>query len=271
MVMRKKNEELNRLTGKRIEKAVIAKYGNSRGNQSAFRRDLEKKYGHIINRATISNLINGKTTLYADIAEDYSKVLNVPADYLLGKIEFMNPEERREQLKNEISSKWSQEDFHKIALFKRIMLLLAKEHIIFFDAYENKRISKKTSKRIEKKIVFEANSIRLYDLDKKHSSNYQNITPEGFYNWICDQTVLIKTDSEDNTFRYIHIADNISIVKKHDSNTFINLDINGFMKIIHDIEDSMNAAMQSRIDFYFRYSEYNYQDDLRQDYEDYDL
>ena len=148
---------------------------------------------------------------------------------------------------------------------------MAKEHIIFFDAYENKNISKKTLKRIEKKIVFEADSIRLYDLDKKQSSSYQNISPEGFYNWICNQTVLIKTDSEDNTFRYIHIGDNISIVKRHDSNIFINLNIDGFMKMIHDIEDSMNAAMKSRLNFYFKYSGYKYQDDLRQDYEDYDL
>lgn len=269
--MSRKNEEVNKLTGSRIEEVLKSKYGDKRGFQSAFRKDYEKNFGYEIDKKTVSDLIAGKITLASDRAQDFSKILNVPAEYLLGLIDFKNPEERREQLQNELSSKWSQEEYNKISRFKRIMLLLAKEHIIFFDAYENKSISKRTSKRLEKKIIFEADSIRLYDLDKNHSSNYQNISPEGFYNWICDQTVLIKTDSEDSTFRYIHIADNISIVKKHDSNTFINLDINGFMKMIHDIEDSMNAAMKSRIDFYFSYSEYNYQDDLRQDYENVDF
>lgn len=268
--MRRKNEEKNKLTGERIKKAIKAKYGEKRGNQAAFRRDLEKEYDHIINKATISNLINGKTTLDPDTAEEFSKVLNVPDQYLLGKIGYIDSEERKEQLKNEMTSRWSQEDYLKISMFKRIMLLLAKEHRIIFDAYEEKRISKKRSFHTEKKIVFEADSISLYDLDKKQYSNYQAITPEGFYNWICDQTVLLKTAPEDDTIRF-HISDNISIVKKHNPNIWINLDINGFMKLIYDIDESMKAAMNSRIDFYFRYSEYNYQEDLEHTVVDYEL
>ena len=271
--MSRKNEEVNKLTGNRINNAIISKYGDKRGKQADFRRDYEKITGCMIDKKTVSDLIKGQTTLASDRAIEFSKVLNTSAEYLLGLTDFMNPEKRREQIENEITLKWSQEDYQKIDLCKRIMLLLAKDHRIIFDAYENQSKNQKKTIRIDKKIIYQSNSIKLYDPDKKNTPNYLSIIPEGFYNWICtpDLTVLIKKDSNNQSFRYIHLADNVSIVKKSDPNISLNLGINGFLKLIYDIDSSMTAAMNSRLDFYFKYSNYNYFEDLRHDYEDYDL
>lgn len=255
--MKKKNEAQNKLTGDRIKESL----SRIHMTQASFVRVVNDS-GHPIDKATLSNLISGKTTLSPDRAQAFSKILNVSASYLLGLVTFDNSEEEAKH--RDIISSWSEKDHQAIQTFKRILDCLTKEHELCFDAYE---IAGK--KKITRKIIYTSNSIDIYSPETGSS---QNISQEEFFNWVCspEAIVLIKSDIKKGD-RRIHLNDRVILVKKKDMNEVLELNLNSFVKMIYDINFSITDTINSRIGYWFNYSSFDYKSSFIRDYEDYEI
>lgn len=264
--------EINKLTGNRLDSAIKSKYGDKRGCYSSFLIDLEK-IGYPINPRTLSELSRGLKKLDGEKARIFSKILNVSTEYLLGLVTFDNPKEESEFKSLVIN--WKSEDYQNINMFRRIMEYLASNHRIVFDAYEI--IGKK---RLSKKVIYESDGITLFNINNAKDYHPQSISQEGFYNWVCTlpiPVVLMENTSSNNApMRYIHLADKVVIAKKepqteNNKNSEAALTLNEFIKMIYDIDDSMTAALNNRIDYWMTYSEFDYKQKFMKESEDYEL
>lgn len=99
---RKKDDTLNKRIGERLTNLLIEKYGvhGESPKIKDFVIDLDIENGrnplgpkHYITKSSVSKICKGETTLSPDNAVSFSKVLDVPLDYLMCKTDYRNVDE----------------------------------------------------------------------------------------------------------------------------------------------------------------------------------
>lgn len=219
-----------------------------------------------ISRSNLSNILNGITALPPDRAEVFAEVLGVPAAYLLGYQDYPSKEAAENALWLEALSKWDKEDQERIETLKRIMSILSDRQFIFeFQLKEQYEVTDLGGKHTATAKIYSHNM--QYTLIDNGSYPIDDLT---FFSWLRFNTLTIKIKNDSTPKKYYHLDayDNkkqlkhcINIIDKK-SNRWIELDINSFMHMIYDIDESIKATIQNRCDCWMKYANFDYKEAL---------
>lgn len=211
-----------------------------------------------ISKSALSNIIHGKTPIPSDRAEVFAEVLGVPAAYLLGYQKYPSKEAEENALWLEALSQWNKEDQERFNTFKRILSLLSDRQFMFeFQLKEQYEVT-------------DLNGQMHFASARIISHNMQHTLIDGcsyplddvtFFSWLRFNTLTIKVNKKDSV-RYYHLDGKIQIINISENN-WIELDINSFIRMIYDIDESIKATIQNRCDFWMKYADYDYKDALR--------
>lgn len=210
-----------------------------------------------ISKSALSNIIHGTTALPPDRAEVFAEVLGVPAAYLLGYLKYPSEEARKKAEKKEAEKEWNNEDIERISTFKKVMSMLSdKQYIFCFELKEEYEfISSFTQKKCTAHAQMRCNNMQYTLID-----NGTQIIPESeFFSWLTNNTGTIKHSSN----KWYHLNNRIQIIGNND--TWIELDIDKFMIMIYDIDESIKATIQNRCDFWMKYANYDHKEALRKE------
>lgn len=261
----KKDDLFTKKSAEHVKKAIELKYGTKRGNQTLFRKDLNKVMGYpveyaasggYLDKKTLSWILSGKTRLAPDRADAFSKVLGVPPEYLMGLTDSPNIEAHAQ----EMMAQWDKEDFERICKVKNILSELSKRGYAFrfelTESYESKRKRAKTSSKISAYVISQNMIHTLYDNDSVYT-----LKDEEFLYWMIDPVLLGIPVKKDDKTKYYHLNGKITVKDKRDR--IVETDINGFMRLIYDIDESINNTINNRVDSWFVLSKYDYMEDFK--------
>ena len=216
--------------------------GNSSGNE-------------YITAQHLSNLMSGESPISPDKAEVFSKVLGVPVTYLLGFDKYPSEEAREEAEWMDAVKGWDKEDRERIAIFKRVMTILSDRQYVFHFSLSYTNYPENTKHTAE-----------LYSRNMQHTlfdngSRYI-IDDIVFFDWLRFSDLVMKYTA-DNTTKWYHFI-GVEIVS--DNHKLINIDMNSFMRMIYDIDESIKATIQNRCDFWMNYANYDYKVELEKSF-----
>ena len=218
--------------------------GNSSGNE-------------YISAQHLSNLMSGESPISPDKAEVFSQVLGLPVTYILGYDKYPSEEARKKAEKKEAEKEWNNEDIERISTFKKVMSMLSdKQYIFCFELKEEYEfISSFTQKKCTAHAQMRCNNMQYTLID-----NGTQIIPESeFFSWLTNNTGTIKHSSN----KWYHLNNRIQIMDNNDK--WMELDINKFMIMIYDIDESIKATVQNRCDFWMKYANYDHKEALRKE------
>lgn len=255
---KKLRDARKKLLGQRLEKLIDSKYKT----RTAFIKACTDISNYNNNSAgelyikpnQLSDIIHGKAQLPPDRAKVFSEVLGVPAAYLLGYLDHPSEEAREEAYLAEAMDRWDAEDKERIEAVKRVMSLLAERKFIF--QFELKEEYEVTSAGRKHKVhgFIASNNMQhvLYTGDS--SCILDDVT---FFSWLCNNTLTIKIKNNHKA-QYYHLSDKIKVLSS--DHRWIEIDVNSFMRMIYDIDDSIRNTIQTRCDFWLNYSDYDYKE-----------
>lgn len=260
-MMNNAKEEKNRMLGKRLSDQILSQFKTYKDFMDACTEHSNYKDsssgGEYISKSALSNIING-ASLPKDRAEVFAEVLGVPVAYLLGYEDYPSEEAKEKALWLNAVSEWDKEDQERIETFKRVMSILSERQFMFefqlkeqcevrdLRGQEHSTAAKVISHNMQHTLIDDSS----YTLD--------DVT---FFSWLRFNTLTIKVSIKDS-IRYYHLDDKVQIFTTSGSN-WIALDINSFIRMIYDIDDSIKATIQNRCDFWMKYADYDYKDALR--------
>lgn len=211
-----------------------------------------------IKKNALSNIIHGTTALPPDRAEVFAEVLGVPVAYLLGYEDYPSEEAKEKALFLNAVSEWDKEDQERIETFKRVMSILSERQYIFeFQLKEQYEVTDLRGKKHSVPAKINSHNMQ-HTLIDDGTFSLDDVT---FFSWLRFNTLTIKVNINDN-IKYYHLDDKVQIFTTSGSN-WIELDINSFIRMIYDIDESIKATIQNRCDFWMKYADYDYKDALR--------
>lgn len=219
-----------------------------------------------ISRSNLSNILNGITALPPDRAEVFAEVLGVPAAYLLGYQDYPSKEAAENALWLEFLSTCNKEDQERIEVVKRIMSILSdRQFILEFQLKEHYKDNDLSGKSFTTPAKIISHNMQHTLID---SGTYP-IDDETLFSWLRFNTLTIKMkNSTPKKYYHIDAYDNknqlkhcVSIIDTK-NNRMIELDINSFMHMIYDIDESIKATIQNRCDCWMKYASYDYKEAL---------
>lgn len=215
----------------------------------------------------LSDIINGTAKLPPYRAEVFAKVLGVSQGFLLGYEDYPSEKAKEDAIFQNTISRWSDEDKERISTVKKIMSILSdRKYQFHFELVEDhETISPLTGKPYTVHDVIITKNMQHVLFTENGSRILDDAT---FFNWLCDITLPVCIKDGDYE-EYYHLNDKIQILSS--DHKLIELDTNSFMKMVYDIYDSINNTIQARCDFWFKYSDYDYKEAFRHDYDDYDV
>lgn len=272
----KKDEVFSKKVADRLNKHIKEKFKH----RSDFIRELNKQNGFpventrqgecFISESRLSQILKGDNLDYA-YALGFSKVLGLPVEYLMGEIDYPSKEAKENALWLEALSQWNKEDQERFNTFKRILSLLSDRQFMFeFQLKEQYEVT-------------DLNGQMHFASARIISHNMQHTLIDGcsyplddvtFLSWLCFDTLTIKIKNNSTPKKYYHIDayDNkkqlkpcIHIVDKK-NNRLIELDMNSFMHMIYDIDESIQATIQNRCDCWMKYANYDYKEALERSF-----
>ena len=221
-----------------------------------------------ISKSGLSNILSGSCPIPEDRAEVFSKVLGVPVTYLLGYDPYPSEEAKEKALLADAMNKWNAEDKDRIDTVRRIMSLLSDRHYQFH--FELKEVYEQFSPVLNKKYsvhaVIVSNNMQHTLYIDNTSRTMDDVT---FFSWLCNNTLTIKVKDKKKA-QYFHLNNKVTVLNNR-SHRMIELDVNSFMKMIYDIDESINTTIQTRCDFWHKYSDYDYKDAFLHEYDDIDV
>lgn len=258
----KKDEMFNKKVADRLNKHIKEKFKH----RSDFIRELNKQNGFpventrqgecFISESRLSQILKGDNLDYA-YALGFSKVLGLPVEYLMGEIDYPSKEAEENAMWLEALSKWSKEDQERVATFKRVMTLLSDRQFkfVFFLKETYEAVSPSTQKKYTAHAEIYTNNMQHTLID-----NGAHIIPDTeFYEWLRFSTLTIPHRDGDNVKIYT-LSGKVQIIGKN--NQWIELDINSFMHMIYDIDESIKATIQNRCDCWMKYANFDYNEAL---------
>lgn len=289
----KKDEVFNKKVADRLNKCISDQYKTN----TDFIRELNKLHGFPVNNtrqgecfileSRLNQILKGKKDkktgnrhykkLDYRYALGFSKALRLPVEYLMGEIDYPSKEAEENAMRLEALSKWSKEDQEQFDTFKRVMSILSDRQFLF--EFTLKEQYEATDSRGQKHIA----PAIIRSLNMQHTlfdNGSYPIDDITMLSWLRNGDMLTITVHTENGKKYYHldaydIKDQtkknkqkekqlkkcITIIDKN-SNQMIELDINSFMHMIYDIDESIKATIQNRCDCWMKYANFDHKEAL---------
>jgi hypothetical protein len=246
----KKGKEFNKITAERLNTCIHKKFKSN----AAFIRALNKEFDRPVNdtrggrsyiqESRLSQILHGSPLSY-EHARDFAKVLDVPAGYLLGELDYPSKQAEKDDFFHDDLKEWSEKDLNRIKIIKRVFHTLSESNItISFELKESGAI------------IFKNDSF-----SHQEKNCFMEIDEKIFYQCLINPEAVITlshiTEKRNTRKRYLHLNNRINVIRI--DNSCMSLDINEFMKFIYDMDMSINNIIKCRTDYWFNYSGYNHQ------------
>lgn len=255
--LNKEKEEKRCLLGKQLKDEILKQFKSLKDFREACTEHSNfagsSSGSEYISASALSNFIHGESPIPPDRAEVFAEVLGLSTAYILGLEKYPSEEAREEAEWMDAVKEWDKEDKERIATFKKVMSLLSDRHFKF--CFELKETYEVTPPKSKKRTVH----AQIYSSNMQHTliDNGSQIIPDSeFFSWLTNNTGTIKHSND----KWYHLNDKVQILN---DNEWIETDINSFMRMIYDIDESITATIQNRCDFWMKYATYDYKEALR--------